>query len=137
MLTQVVLVGDELGSTGVGRHTDTFQDPGKSEELVDGLVGEGVLARLGGSGAEGAGEEGDVSGFIGSDLGDPLADEGGVSGLLESLVVELGEGTLVEGVLEVLEGKSEVEDWVEKRRGCQFSGAVFMRKASGGGDTHR
>ncbi len=48
--------------------------------------------------------------FVLSNLDEAAADPVGEAGVRESLCVELGEGLRVEGTLEMLEGKRELED---------------------------
>jgi hypothetical protein len=130
---QVGLAGDQRGTSEVGAGSNTLKDRREAEETVNILVGEGVVAsgvRGDTSGSQGTREKLDVLLLVVSDVLEVLVVLGALSCAIvsvksseacgckilshtsvdEVLLGELVESTLVEDVLEVLEGESELED---------------------------
>jgi hypothetical protein len=71
---QVILVGNEFGSAGIGGRADTLEDHRQSSEGLGVGVRELVLASLGGLVTEGGAQEGDVGSLVGGDLSETTTD---------------------------------------------------------------
>lgn len=107
---KVSTVGDVLGGTEVSADTDTLKKGRGGDKGLDVGNTESVSALSGGLVSESLGEEVNVSLLVSRDLDESLSDPVGVSGGAESTGIVGGKRVTVEGVLEVLEGKSVVED---------------------------
>ena len=110
---QVGLAGDQGSTAEVGGGADALEDRGEGDEGRDVRVREGVLAlgdRGDTSGGQSSREELDVLGLIVSDVLEVVVVVGAVASVHEVLLGELLEGSVVELVLEVLEGESELEN---------------------------
>lgn len=71
---------------------------------------QGIGAGLCSGGAKCTAKEGHMSGFMLANFDKAGASERRKTGVCESLFVELGEGTRIEGILEMLKGQSIVEN---------------------------
>lgn len=69
-----------------------------------------VRARLGSTVTQGGRQKGDMGCLVSGDLSEAVADPAGEAGVLKVGLGVVGETLLVEGVLEVLKGQSEVEN---------------------------
>lgn len=111
--SEVVGALDELGSTQVCTDTNALEDIGNSQERGHISEAEVVCALRNGSGTSGSqtsSEEVDVSLLIELDLLQVVQEGCLESSGLEVGQGELGDGLAVEGVLQVLEGQSILED---------------------------
>lgn len=111
--SEVVGALDELGSTQVCTDTDALEDIGNSQERGHISEAEVVCALRNGSGTSGSqtsSEEVDVSLLIELDLLQVVQEGCLESSGLEVGQGELGDGLAVEGVFQVLEGQSILED---------------------------
>lgn len=91
-----------------------------------------ILARSDCRGPKRFREEIDVGLLVLADLSDAAADEGGEAGLLEGLGAEPGKATVVERVLEVLEGEGVLEDLGLCGVGALDEGGVCHRRLGDG-----
>jgi len=132
---EVLLVRDELGLVEIGTDTDVLDDASQSEEGWDISVRESVLAGSSwglSTGGENCLECGDVGSFLVADLEETLSDDSAVSSSLEVIIGELGESVRVELGLEVLEGKSVLEDLDVDSLGT--NSVWYLSRGSGGSE---
>ena len=110
---EVVWALYELGGTKVCADTDTLEDVGDGQEGWHISQAESVCALSdwsGTSGSQTSREEVDVGLLVELDLLQVVEEAGLEAGLLEICLGELGDSLTVEGVLQVLEGQSVLED---------------------------
>lgn len=108
--SEVSYVGNVLGGAEVGRVANTLEESRGGDEALGVSDTKVVSAGSDSLVTESLGEEVDVSLLVAADLDESLSDPVGVAGSAESGSIVGLEGLAVEGGLEVLKGKSVVED---------------------------
>lgn len=115
--SEVCLLGDIGGSSEVGGNSDTFNDGSQSDKLLGSGHGEGVGACLDG-GSSGGGQTGlevqNVTLLVMRNVLELIVERWEESSVSELLGRPLGDGLLVESVLEVLK-LERVSDEAEER----------------------
>lgn len=110
---EVFLARDETSATEIGRGTNTLKNRGEGDERLGIREGEIISASGHGHGAsvlDGGGQELDVLLLIVDDEEQVLVVLGGEASVDEVLLAHHADATFIEDILEMLEGKSVLQD---------------------------